>query len=511
MTRPNDNGFHAPTRRELLRAAAAAGIALPLAGPLARVAAAGPRIESYDDTSPGIPGGIEGDPERVIIVGAGWAGLTLANALRNAGVDHVLLEARDRIGGRAYTADLGGVPIDLGCSFIHEPIGNPMARFADQAGVGRLSANVELDLAILRMYDAYLGRELNAVEKTAALGHGVYFQGFEAAGLASQLGPGASVRDGAQVYLDGKGLTGDARRQAEYTIRSLSEFVGNHEWERLSLYHWAHWDSPYTGVGQGEFPSGGYQRLLSAMAGSEEVRLRHRVHTIERSKRGVRVHAVAKGRQGKKRVTLRGSHVVVAVPLGVLKKGSIRFEPRLPPAKRATIKRAGFGCIEKVALVFDEPFWSDPLHTHIFNVAKPGPLEFPTWLDLDRISGVPALVTLSGGGFARQLSALKAEEARDLALSRLTDILGRAIPAPRAWAATDWLGDPFTRGGYTSMVLGSAPSDLDALAAPVGGRVLFAGESTHSVRYAHSDGAMSSGVREAKRLLRRPDVGLSAG
>ena len=75
-----------------------------------------------------------GDPERVIIVGAGWAGSTLANALRNAGVDHVLLEARDRIGGRAYTADLGGVPIDLGCSFIHEPIGNPMARFADQAG-----------------------------------------------------------------------------------------------------------------------------------------------------------------------------------------------------------------------------------------------------------------------------------------------------------------------------------------------------------------------------------------
>ena len=104
------------------------------------------------------------------------------------------------------------------------------------------------------------------------------------------------------------------------------------------------------------------------------------------------------------------------MPLGVLKRGSIRFEPRLPPAKRATIKRAGFGCIEKVALVFDEPFWSDALHTHIFNVAKPGPLEFPTWLDLNRISGVPALVAMSGGGFARQLSALKAEEA--LATSR---------------------------------------------------------------------------------------------
>ena len=76
---------------------------------------------------------------------------------------------------------------------------------------------------------------------------------------------------------------------------------------------------------------------------------------------------------------------------------------------------------------------------------------------------------------------------------------------------TDWLGDPFTRGGYASMVLGSGPTDLDVLATPVGGRLLFAGESTHSTRYAHSDGAMSSGVREAKRLLRRPSVGLSAG
>src|SRR4051794_40214734 len=132
------------TRRDVLRLAAAAGAGAALAGPLARPALATPTA-SYDDGTAEVPPDLAGDPERVIVVGAGWAGLTLANALRNAGVDHVLLEARDRIGGRAHTAELDGVPVDLGCSWIHQPYkGNPMARFADQAGVRRINADVEL-------------------------------------------------------------------------------------------------------------------------------------------------------------------------------------------------------------------------------------------------------------------------------------------------------------------------------------------------------------------------------
>jgi monoamine oxidase len=120
-----------------LRLAAAAGAGAALAGPLARSAFGAPTA-SYDDGTSAVPPGLAGDPERVIIVGAGWAGLTLANALRNAGIDHALLEGRNRIGGRAHTTELAGVPVDLGCSWIHQPYGgNPMARFADQAGVAR--------------------------------------------------------------------------------------------------------------------------------------------------------------------------------------------------------------------------------------------------------------------------------------------------------------------------------------------------------------------------------------
>ena len=94
------------TRREALRLAGLAGAAASLRLPGSAFAAS--NTITFDDGSTTVPGGVTGDPGRVVIIGAGWAGLTLANALRTAGVDHVVLEARDRVGGRANTVDLGG-------------------------------------------------------------------------------------------------------------------------------------------------------------------------------------------------------------------------------------------------------------------------------------------------------------------------------------------------------------------------------------------------------------------
>ena len=496
------------TRRELLRLAAAAGAGSLVAGPLARQVLAAETTE-YDDGSDAIPGDLAGDPERVIIVGAGWAGLTLANALRNAGVDFVLLEGRSRIGGRAHTVDVGGVPIDLGCSWIHEPIDNPMARFADQAGVSRRNADIELDVATIRAYDAFADRDATLPEKVAAFAHALNFGDNEASAISAELGPGASVRDGAQVYLDRQGLDGAARRHAEFVIHLIAESGDNLEWERISLDYWANYESPYTGVGQGEFPSGGYRRLIDAMAGDTRVRLRHRVDAIERHRRGVVVHCAVPGRRPRRR-RLHGSHVVVTVPLGVLKARSIAFEPRLPKRKRRAIRRVGFGAFEKVAMVFDEPFWSDATHTHMLFMSDHAELELPLWLDLNEIEGAPGLVAIGGGRCARQLYALEPEARLALTLERLSEILGRDVPQPAAWRSTDWHGSRFTRGAYSTIPVGSTLADLELLAKPVGGRVLFAGEATdHRVGY--TDGAMTSGIREAKRLLRRPSVALSAG
>ena len=84
------------------------------------------------------------------------------------------------------------------------------------------------------------------------------------------------------------------------------------------------------------------------------------------------------------------------------------------------------------------------------------------------------------------------------------------MPRPAGWKTTDWHGSRFTRGAYSTIPLGSTLADLDTLAKPIGGRILFAGEATHH-RLGYADGAMSSGIREAKRLLQKPSVTLSAG
>src|SRR5262245_30111985 len=104
------------TRRRILQVLGGA-VVTALAPARGRSAA----VPGYDDGNRDVPGGVVGDPDRVIVVGAGFAGLAAANALVNAGVEVLVLEARERIGGRAWTADVGGVPVDLGCSWIHTP------------------------------------------------------------------------------------------------------------------------------------------------------------------------------------------------------------------------------------------------------------------------------------------------------------------------------------------------------------------------------------------------------
>src|SRR5438105_3358993 len=92
---------------------------------------------SFDDGRTDVPSGVAGPVERVVVVGAGIAGLTVANALTHAGVECVVMEARDRIGGRLHTVDLAGSPVDLGGSGIHMSNGNPMCAVARESSVRR--------------------------------------------------------------------------------------------------------------------------------------------------------------------------------------------------------------------------------------------------------------------------------------------------------------------------------------------------------------------------------------
>jgi monoamine oxidase len=124
------------------------------------------------------------------------------------------------------------------------------------------------------------------------------------------------------------------------------------------------------------------------------------------------------------------------------------------------------------------------------------------------VVGEGTLVVLTSGAFARRLGRMDARAVEQRLLAVLGELFARTVPEPLALMRTRWRADPHTRGAYAYLPVGASPADFDALAEPLGGRVLFAGEATNAARFGFADGALSSGVREAKRLLGVPSVQL---
>jgi polyamine oxidase len=450
----------------------------------------------FDDGSRNVPGGVTGPVERVLVVGAGIAGLTAANALTQAGVDCVVLEARDRIGGRLHTADLAGAPVDLGGSWIHTPDGNPMRAFARLAGVPCRSANPVPEMAAFGQRE---GRRLPDAETAGLLGLLDRFP--EAlAGLVDRLGPDASAAEAVEAFATTEQAIDPVRARQLLHAYIEADFACRVEQQSL---RWMWTELEYNGDYFGDAPDGGYVRVLEVMAAGADVRLGRPVAEVAVRPDGVRVLAADGTAEA-------GSHAVVTVPLGVLKSGRPRFSPGLPPECRAAIGRLGFGRFEKVALKFAEPFWREAGFPHLMIFPR-DPSELVVWaLGLDSWGGEPVLVFFVFHSAAERLAGAGPDAPVRWALGLLAEVIGRPAPEPIATAVTTWADDPCTQGAYTYIPPGASPADADLLGQPLSGRLLFAGEHTQSTRLAYADGAMTSGIREAKRLLGTPSVRLTA-
>ncbi|THG28448.1 flavin monoamine oxidase family protein [Naasia lichenicola] len=444
----------------------------------------------FDDGHSEIPGGIDGPVERVLVIGAGIAGLTVANALMHAGVECVVLEARSRIGGRLHTVDLDGAPVDLGGSWVHEPVGNPMSRFLDSVGIGTRPGN---PLATLSAFDCATGLPISHEEIGLTLD--VELEGFEGAidELRERLGPTASVADGIEAYLETTGLDGDRLRRGRQGLLAMIEGDAAGAADDMSL-QWLWTQESYDGDFFGDLPDGGYVTAIDAMAAGLDIRRAWPAVSIEIADEGVVVSS-ASGE------TLTGSHVVVTVPLGVLKSGALDVSPALPPERTEAIDRLGFGRYEKVAMAFAEPFWREVGWSH--GVLFPTKASEPAmWVfDHDAFRGNPILECHVFHSAAHHTTGRSGADAVGWVTGMLSDAIGLPCPEPVAVAVTGWVDDPFALGAYAHVPPGASNSDLDLLGDPLAGRLLFAGEHTQSARVGYADGAMRSGVREAKRLL----------
>ena len=295
--------------------------------------------------------------KRIAVIGAGMSGLSAAYALSTKGRDVTVFEARDRIGGRVWTNTELGVPLDLGAAWIHGIKDNPLTDMADRLGIKR---DLTDDSYAVRGGD---GRKLGMFSTPGWL-----FDEHEI-----QVAYGAD-----KDWIDESGFT---------------ETDG--------------FDGPDV-----SFPQG-YAGIFKALEGDYTVEFDHELTRLSHDDGGTSL-IFANGS------THAFDAAIITVPLGVLKSGSIKFEPALPEAKRAAIKRMGFGLLDKVCLRFDTMFW-DRDATWIGTPENDLPRGyFNQWFNLGRYIDEPVIVALNGGSAALALAEESDEAVLEMAISTLT-------------------------------------------------------------------------------------------
>ena len=409
----------------------------------------------------------------VIVLGAGAAGLAAAAALARAGRSVLILEARERIGGRCWTRRFPGVrtPVELGAEFIHGEARETYAllRRAGQAAVpsGRLQRHGTS--AGLRPVDAFA--EARKAMSAAAPHADVSFAAF----LASQRGLSPRTRLFARMMVEGF----DAADPARASARSIIE-----EWGGAAM------------SGRQPRPRDGYDALLGwlasqALAGGARLKLGACVSELRHGSRGVQVL----GRFAGTPFSYAARRALVTLPLGVLQAGDVRFRPALDD-KAEALRRLESGPVIKMALRFGAPFWERRSRTAAFFHSPAA--AFPTFWNL-LPAHAPVLVAWAGGPKAQRMAGQAPAALLRAALTSLRTLFG-PVADPDAVALHDWRSDPFARGAYSYERVGGQGARRQ-LARPAG-RLHFAGEATDWEGESGTvSGALRSGIRAAREIL----------
>jgi monoamine oxidase len=420
-----------------------------------------------------------------IVVGAGIAGLTTARLLASTGRRVVVLEARDRTGGRVTSRRGPAGTIDLGASWIHGIDGSPAAAAAHAFGMRTVEFTVggyQVDSRPIA-YHGPSGERLSP-ERTAEFVADVHAVDDALVDVVARSSRQATYRDVCAEAIRASRLTGDrAERVREHLAHRSEEQYGADAGDLA-----AHGlDDDAIDGDEVVFPDG-YDVLATRLADGLDVRLETPVRRVVRSPGGVVVDDA-----------FAADDAVVTVPVGVLR--TLEFYPPLPPSHTGPLDRLRMNAFEKVFLRFPARFWEDDVSA----IRQLGPEGrwWHSWYDVGRADGSATLLTFAAGSCARAIRGWDAQRVGASVLEQLRRVYGDAVPDPVEVTVTAWQDDPWARGSYAYMLPGSRTEDHDALAEPVDGVLHIAGEATWTDDPATVAGAMLSGHRAAERVLGR--------
>ncbi|GAB5467633.1 MAG: NAD(P)/FAD-dependent oxidoreductase [Rhodospirillales bacterium] len=409
------------------------------------------------------------DPD-VVVIGAGSAGLAAARSLMAQGKSVVVVEAANRMGGRAFTeTETFGIPFDRGCSWITGPRNTAYVKMAKDWGYNLLDHRSPGEALFVgdRRANAQERKKINRA-----------YAGVEIAlGKAGQAGldvPASSVIPADLEYASiPQTWTGPMDWGFDFTEISTKDY-----WQ-------------YGDVESNYLVKEGFGTLVSAMGSGLPVRLNAAAKRVDWSGQGVSVETDVG--------TLKAKACIVTVSTGVLGAGKIAFTPALPDWKLEAIANVPMGNFTKIALQFDgERFGLSPNAFLTYAVGDKLPAEACYFLTFP--FNFNQMIGFVGGAFGAALVAQGQKAAIDFALGELVKLVGsRARTHFVKGYMTEWASDPWTLGSYAA----AKPGHFDARAAlgrPLGNRVFFAGEAVAVPFVALCSGAYMSGEKAAKAV-----------
>lgn len=399
----------------------------------------------------------------VVIVGAGAAGVAAARELARGGLRIHVVEANDRVGGRAWTIHRAGLPIDLGCGWLHSADRNPWAALAP-------ALDFALDQSPPPWGKQFLELGFSATEQRAARSAYATFE--------------SRLRDAVRWTDRAADLLADGEAWNPY-LEALSTYVNGAELESLSIRDYLAYVAADTGANWRVVR--GYGALIEAAAAELPITLGAAVTAVEAN--GPLLSVVTTSG------TLKAGSVIVTVPTNLLASGMIKLPAQLDDRLEAA-GRLPLGLADKVVFQLDDTAGLEPDTQVIGNPhrAKTGSYHL-------RPFGRPLIEGFLGGATARDLEA--DEDMVAFALDELEQLFGAGMRLRlRPVAHTRWARQPFAQGSYSHALPGYAEA-RSILAAPWDDRIYFAGEACSKSDFSTAHGAYATGVVAANAILAR--------